>query len=168
MLKLASQKRCQTAAAASTVTPDVIMLRDGFMTFGRSYKAHIKLMMPYISRKHFSVSTMLCPNLSIWLLSTWWASFAALRSEIFFILGFVFYMHSLYIIIQYYKWLGSQVVSMLYSGTEEPGFRFAFAMLSGNSLRQTAHTHYASVHQAAKLVAGLLRVSGDNCRPGGK
>jgi len=63
MLKLASQKRCQTAA--STVTPDVIMLRDGFMTFGRSYKAHIKLMMPYISRKHFSVSTVLCPNLSI-------------------------------------------------------------------------------------------------------
>jgi len=31
-------------------------------------------------------------------------------------------------------------------------------MLSGNSLRQTAHTHRASVHQAAKLVAALLRV----------
>ena len=30
--------------------------------------------------------------------------------------------------------------------------------LSGNSLRQTVHTHRASVHQAAKLVAGLLRV----------
>jgi len=30
----------------------------------------------------------------------------------------------------------------------------------GNSLRQTVHTHCASVHQAAKLVAALLRVVG--------
>ena len=36
----------------------------------------------------------------------------------------------------------------------------AVAMLSGNSLRQTVHTHCASVHQAAKLVAALLRVVG--------
>ena len=28
-----------------------------------------------------------------------------------------------------------------------------------NSLRQTVHTHRASVHQAAKLVAALLRVA---------
>ena len=34
------------------------------------------------------------------------------------------------------------------------------AMLSGNSLRQTVHTRCASVHQAAKSVAALLRVSG--------
>ena len=34
------------------------------------------------------------------------------------------------------------------------------ATLSGNSLRQTIHTHRASVHQAAKLVAALLRVAG--------
>ena len=33
-------------------------------------------------------------------------------------------------------------------------------MLSGNSLRQTVHTHCASVHQAGKLVAALLRVVG--------
>jgi len=34
-------------------------------------------------------------------------------------------------------------------------------MLSGNnSLGQTVHTHCASVHQAAKLVAALLRVAG--------
>jgi len=33
-------------------------------------------------------------------------------------------------------------------------------MLSDNSLRQTVHTHRASVHQAAKLVAALLRVAG--------
>jgi len=32
-------------------------------------------------------------------------------------------------------------------------------MLSGNSLRQTVHTHRASVHQAAKLVTALLRVA---------
>jgi len=33
-------------------------------------------------------------------------------------------------------------------------------MLSGNSLRQTVHTtHRASVRQAAKLVAALLRVA---------
>jgi len=31
--------------------------------------------------------------------------------------------------------------------------------LLGNSLRQTVHTHHASVHQAAKLVAALLRVA---------
>jgi len=36
----------------------------------------------------------------------------------------------------------------------------AAATLSGNSLRQTLHTHRASVHQAAKLVAALLRVAG--------
>ena len=33
-------------------------------------------------------------------------------------------------------------------------------MLSGNSLRQTVHTHRTSVHQAAKLVAAFLRVAG--------
>ena len=36
----------------------------------------------------------------------------------------------------------------------------AVATLSGNSLRQTVYTHCASVHQAAKLVAALLRVVG--------
>ena len=48
-------------------------------------------------------------------------------------------------------WLGSRVVSVLDSGAVGPG--------SGNSLRQTVHTHHASVHQAAKLVAALLRVA---------
>jgi len=38
--------------------------------------------------------------------------------------------------------------------------QIAAATLLGNSLRQTVHTHYASVHQAAKLVAALLRVAG--------
>jgi len=55
-------------------------------------------------------------------------------------------------------WLGSRVVSVLDSGAEGPGVQIAVAPLSG--LRQTAHTHCASVHQAAKLVAVLLRVAG--------
>jgi len=38
--------------------------------------------------------------------------------------------------------------------------QIAAVTLSGNSLRQTVHTHHASVHQAAKLVAALLRVAG--------
>jgi len=38
--------------------------------------------------------------------------------------------------------------------------QIAVATLSGNSLMQTVHTHCASVHQAAKLVAALLRVAG--------
>ena len=38
--------------------------------------------------------------------------------------------------------------------------QIAVATLSGNSLRQTVHTHCASVHQAAKLVAALLRIAG--------
>jgi len=37
--------------------------------------------------------------------------------------------------------------------------QFAVATLSANSLRQTVHTHRASVHQAAKLVAARLRVA---------
>ena len=38
--------------------------------------------------------------------------------------------------------------------------QIAVATLSGNSLRQAVHTHCAFVHQAAKLVAALLRVAG--------
>ena len=48
-------------------------------------------------------------------------------------------------------WLGSRLVSVLDSG--------AVATLSGNSLRQTVHTHRAVIHQAAKLVAALLRAA---------
>jgi len=38
--------------------------------------------------------------------------------------------------------------------------QIAAATLSGDRLRQTVHTHRASVHQATKLVAALLRVAG--------
>jgi len=38
--------------------------------------------------------------------------------------------------------------------------QIAAVTLSGNSLRQAVHTHRASVHKAAKLVAALLRVAG--------
>ena len=37
--------------------------------------------------------------------------------------------------------------------------QIATVTLSWNSLRQTVHTHCASVHRAAKLVAALLRVA---------
>ena len=54
-------------------------------------------------------------------------------------------------------WVGSRVVSVLDSGAEGRAcVQIAVATLSGNSLRQTVHTHSASVHQAAKLVASLL------------
>ena len=46
------------------------------------------------------------------------------------------------------------------SGAEGP--RFKSQPRRCNSLRQTVHTHRASVHQAAKLVAALLRVAGVN------
>ena len=36
--------------------------------------------------------------------------------------------------------------------------QIAATTLTGNSLRQTVHTHHASVQQAAKLVAAFLRV----------
>jgi len=37
--------------------------------------------------------------------------------------------------------------------------QIAAATLSSNSLRQTVYTHHASVHQAAKFAAALLRVA---------
>jgi len=49
------------------------------------------------------------------------------------------------------------VVSVLDSGSDG---QIAAATLSGNSLRQTVHTHRASVHQAAKTVAAVSRVAG--------
>ena len=42
-------------------------------------------------------------------------------------------------------------------GCSRARVQIAAATLSGNSLRQTVHTHRASVHQAAKLAAALLR-----------
>ena len=52
-------------------------------------------------------------------------------------------------------WLGSRVVSVLDSGAEGPGFKS-----QPRCLRQAAHTRCESVHQAAKLVATLLRIAG--------
>ena len=52
------------------------------------------------------------------------------------------------------QWLGSRVVIACWAWVQ-----IAAATLSGSSLRQTVHIHRASVHQAAKLVAALLRVA---------
>ena len=48
---------------------------------------------------------------------------------------------------------------MLDSCAEGPGSNRSRNAV-GNSLGQTVHTHCASVHQAGKLVAALLRVAG--------
>ena len=56
-------------------------------------------------------------------------------------------------------WLGSRVVSMLDLGAGGPGFKSHHDAV-GKSRKQTVYTHCASVHQAAKSVAVLLRVAG--------
>ena len=58
-------------------------------------------------------------------------------------------------------WLGSRVHGQRAGLRNSRAWvQIAAATLSGNSLGQTVHTHRASVHQAAKLVAALLRVAG--------
>jgi len=57
-------------------------------------------------------------------------------------------------------WLGSRVVSVLDSGAEGPRFKSQSRHCRVTVLVQTALTHCASVHQAAKLLAALLRVAG--------
>jgi len=56
-------------------------------------------------------------------------------------------------------WLGSRVVSVLDSGAEGPGFKSQspIATLSGNSLRQTVHTHCA----CQEWVASILKFKKD-------
>jgi len=58
--------------------------------------------------------------------------------------------------------VGGSVAEWLACWTQAQKARvqIAAAMLSGNILGQTVHTHRAFVHQAAKLVAALLRVAG--------
>ena len=58
-----------------------------------------------------------------------------------------------------YAWLGSRVSACWTQAQYRARVQIAVATLSGNSLRQTVHTHCASVHQAEKLVATLLRVA---------
>ena len=55
-----------------------------------------------------------------------------------------------------YGWLGSRVDGLR---RRRAWVQIAAATLSGDSLRQTVHTHCASVYQAAKLVAAFLRVA---------
>jgi len=61
-----------------------------------------------------------------------------------------------------YTLWGGSVAEWLACWTQAQKARvqIAFSTLSGNSLRQTVHTHCASVHQAPKLVAALFRVAG--------
>ena len=57
--------------------------------------------------------------------------------------------------------MGGSIAEWLACWTQAQKARvqIAVATLSGSSLRQTVHTHRAYVHQAAKLVAALLRVA---------
>jgi len=50
--------------------------------------------------------------------------------------------------------------SACWTQAQKARVQISVATLSGNSLKQTVHTHCASVHQAAKLVAALLKVAG--------
>ena len=58
--------------------------------------------------------------------------------------------------------MGDSVAEWLacWTRVQKARVQIAVATLSGNSLRQTAHSHRASVHQAAKLVTVRLRVAG--------
>ena len=58
--------------------------------------------------------------------------------------------------------MGGSVAEWLacWTQTQKHLVQIAVATLSGNSLRQTVHAHCASVYQAAKLVAALLRAAG--------
>jgi len=53
MLRLVHNKKCSQPVTAAA--PQCILLYDRLMTVGRSYKADVKIMLPFISRKHFSV-----------------------------------------------------------------------------------------------------------------
>ena len=57
---------------------------------------------------------------------------------------------------------GGSVAEWLACWTQAQKARVQIAAetLSGNSVRQSVHTHRASVHQAGKVVAALLRVAG--------
>jgi len=58
--------------------------------------------------------------------------------------------------------VGGSVAEWLacWTQAEKARVQIAAATLSGISLRQIVHTHRASVHQASKLVAAVLRVAG--------
>ena len=67
----------------------------------------------------------------------------------------------MWILLRLLNKVGGLVAEWLACWTQAQKGRVQIAVptLSGNSLRQTVHTHRASVHQAAKLVAALLRVA---------
>ena len=64
---------------------------------------------------------------------------------------------------EYEQWLAC------WTQAQKAQIQIAVVTLSGNSLRQTVHTHCASVQKAAELVdSSPFKGCGDNCRPGGK
>ena len=63
------------------------------------------------------------------------------------------------VLLSRFWWLGSRVVSVLDSGAEGPKFK-SHSRRCRVTVLGKLHTHCASVHQTAKLVATLLRVAG--------
>jgi len=62
----------------------------------------------------------------------------------------------------YWSYWGGSVAEWLacWTQAQKAWVQIAVATMTGNSLRETVHTHCAYVHQAAKLVAALLKVAG--------
>jgi len=65
-----------------------------------------------------------------------------------------FYLSAFFTTVSVAKWLACWTQTR----RRRAWVQIAVATLAGNSRRQTVHTHRVSVHQAAKLVAALLRV----------
>lgn len=63
MLKLITDGQRRLPASQSRINPvavpEYIMLNERFITIGRSYKADVKLMLPFISRRHLTVGLFL-------------------------------------------------------------------------------------------------------------
>ena len=75
-------------------------------------------------------------------------------------------------IIQFILYRSGSVAEWLacWTQAQKARIQIAVATLSGNSLRQTVHTHCASVHQSSsnKIGSSPLKGCGGNCRPSGK
>ena len=74
------------------------------------------------------------------------------------------FVSKIYRFTQQTRWLGSRVVSVLDSGAERPGFKSQSRCCRVTVLGKLFTPIFASVCQAAKLVATLLRVAGVTLR----
>jgi len=59
MLKLVFDGRRGSLRSSKYILPQYIILQERLLTLGRGYKADIKILLPFISRRHLSVSEKL-------------------------------------------------------------------------------------------------------------